>query len=317
MNLALTYNLKRSSREEEAEFDSAETIAALADILRALGHEVVPVDVSCSVVETVRRLRRAAPDLVFNLAEGRRGAFREGFFPALFDELGLRYTGSGPSVLALCLDKALANRVVRAAGVRVPEGWFVRDATQLPAVSFPAIVKPNFEGSSKGITQASVVTDACGLHAAVADALARYPEGVLVEELVDGMDVSVAWVDGLGVLAPIGYVYEPTGRHAILDLALKQGPAEGVQVAIPPALDASVREELVVVASRAFAALGVSGYGRADFRVSARGEVCFLEMNPLPSLAPDDEELYAAAAFMGKSPADLLGSIVAAVRTAA
>ncbi|HSO38624.1 MAG TPA: hypothetical protein VLT33_39110 [Labilithrix sp.] len=317
MNIALTFNLKRSACEAEAEFDTQDTIDALATILRSLGHDVVPVDVSCSVVETVHRLRRAAPDIVFNLAEGRRGAFREAFFPALFEELGLRYTGSSASVLAVCLDKALAKRVVRAAGVRVPKGRFVRALAELDAMALPVIVKPNFEGSSKGITQASVVEDRRGLRGVVADVLGRYPEGVLVEELVAGVDVSVAWVDGLGVLAPIGYAYEPTGRHHILDLALKQGPPERVRVEIPPALGARARAAVVTAALRTFAALGVTGYGRADFRVSEGGEVCFLEMNPLPSLAPSDEELYAAAAFMGKTPEDLLGSIVTAVRRGA
>ena len=316
MKLTLTFNLKRSAREEEAEFDTQETIDALAAILRALGHRVVPIDVSCSVVETVHRLRRAAPDVVFNLAEGRRGAFREAFFPALFDELGLAYTGSSASVLALCLDKALAKRVVHAAGVRVPEGRFVSTLAglaELEALALPVIVKPNFEGSSKGITQASVVEERADLLSVVSDLLARYPDGVLVEELVAGMDVAVAWVDGLGVLTPIGYAYEPSGRHRILDRALKEGPADRVRLEIPPSLATAAQAAVVTAATRTFAALGVTGYGRADFRVTDRGEACFLEMNPLPSLAPGDEELYGAAAALGRTPGDLLGAIVSAV----
>ena len=316
MNLAMTFNLKRSAREAEAEFDTQETIDALAATLRALGHRVVPVDVSCSVVEMVHRLRRAAPDVVFNLAEGRRGAFREAFFPALFDELGLSHTGSSASVLALCLDKALANRVVAAAGVRVPHGRFVGTHAVLPeldALTLPVIVKPNFEGSSKGITQASVVEDRRDLHAVVVDLLARYPDGVLVEELASGMDVAVAWVEGLGVLAPIGYAYEPSGRHRILDRELKEGPSDRLRLEIPPSLGPPAQAAVVDAAARTFAALGVTGYGRADFRVTDHGEVCFLEMNPLPSLAPGDDELYAAAAFMGRTREDLLAAIVSAV----
>jgi D-alanine-D-alanine ligase-like ATP-grasp enzyme len=61
-----------------------------------------------------------------------------------------------------------------------------------------------------------------------------------------------------------------------------------------------------------FDALGVAGYGRADFRVTEDGHVFFLEMNPLPTLDPDDRELYAAAATRGTSPRDLLAAIVAA-----
>jgi D-alanine-D-alanine ligase len=312
MKIALTFNLQRTTREEEAEFDTAATVHMLTGILVGLGHEVHPVDVSCSIEALVGRLRRGAPDLVFNLAEGRRGAFREAFYPALFEELGLPHTGSSASVLALCLDKALAKRVVGAVGVLSPKGQLVRALSELSFIDPPVIVKPNFEGSSKGITQASVVVDRLALHATVEALLAQYPDGVVVEEFVDGMDVSVGWIAGLGVLTPIGYAYEPTGPHRILDLALKQGPPERVRMEIPAVLDGRTRASLARAAARAFDVLGVRGYGRADFRITSGGGVRFLEMNPLPSLSANDQELYASVQRLGKTPSDLLASIVGA-----
>ena len=174
------------------------------------------------------------------------------------------------------------------------------------------IVKPNFEGSSKGITQASVVVDRHALRGTVETLLAQYPDGVLIEEFIDGMDVSVGWIAGLGVLTPIGYAYEATGPHRILDLALKQGPPERVRMEIPAALDRRTRTSIARAAARAFQVLGVRGYGRADFRIMAGGGVRFLEMNPLPSLSANDQELYMSAARLGKTPSDLLASIVEA-----
>src|SRR4051812_40032292 len=112
MRIALTFNLRRQRCEAEAEFDSLESISAIARLLASLGHRVIPVDVNAPVEDTVAMLRRIAPDLVFNLAEGRHGPFREAFYPALCEQLELRYTGSPASALALCLDKALAKRVV-------------------------------------------------------------------------------------------------------------------------------------------------------------------------------------------------------------
>lgn len=308
MKIALTYNLKRSSREEHAEFDTPETIDAIARRLGALGHDVVPVEVTCSIRALESRLARARPELVFNLAEGRRGPFREAFLPAILEELGIPHTGSSASVLALCLDKGLACRVVAAAGVCVPRAAFVRRVTELPHVPLPAIVKPNFEGSSKGITQASVATTERALRTAVARALDRWPDGALVEEYVHGADVSVGWIDGVGLLPPIGFVYEPTGAHAILDYALKQGPSEAVRIEVPARVDSDALRD---AAARAFDALGVEGYGRADFRVTPDGRVVFLEMNPLPSLSTNDEELYAAAAAVGLGPRELFEAILA------
>ncbi len=283
MRIALTYNLKRSAAEAHAEFDDPATIAALA---AALDHEVTPIDVTGSIPALIARLRRCAPELVLNLAEGERGAFREAFYPALFEQLALPHTGSSASTLALCLDKALAKRVVAAAGVRVPG--------EAP----PWIVKPNLEGSSKGITQASVVADRAALDAVIA--ASRYP--VIVEQYVEGIDVAVGWIEGIGLLAPIAYAYEPTGAHAIYDRELKQHPERvTIHVIDAPAATAA--------AVRAFAALGVQGYGRADFRVTPDGEAYFLEMNPLPTLADDD--LYLAS---GLSRRELLAAIIAAAR---
>ncbi|HEV7557382.1 MAG TPA: hypothetical protein VGO00_18070, partial [Kofleriaceae bacterium] len=146
MRIALTHNLRRQACEATAEFDTRHTIAAIATIVRGLGHVVTPLDVTGSIPRVIAALHRIRPDLVLNLAEGERGAFREAFYPALFEQLGYPHTGSSASTLALCLDKALAKRVVAAARVRVPRGQLVRDVRELLAIETPVIVKPNFEG---------------------------------------------------------------------------------------------------------------------------------------------------------------------------
>jgi D-alanine-D-alanine ligase len=315
MRVALTYNEKRSARESDAELDTLETIAMLAGWLVELGHEVVPVEVSSPVDVLAAELRGLVPDLVFNLAEGRHGRFREAFFAALYEQLGVPHTGSDACALAICLDKALAKRLVAAAGIAVPRGVVVRDRGDLVDVPLPAIVKPIYEGSSKGITQASVVSDLRELRRAVVRVLARYPEGVLVEQLIEGVDAAVAWVAELGVCTALTYEYEPSGRHRILDRDVKR--AGTVRSRIPPALDGPAARALADAGARAFAALGVTGYGRADFRVTPAGVPYFLEMNPLPSLAAIDDEIYVAASSARASPRDVIAAIVAAARVQA
>src|SRR5512134_3717039 len=191
MRIALTHNLRLSDSEEEAEFDTRETVDALAAAIERLGHRVERIEVSGPASRTVARLEAYGPDLIFNTAEGRRGRFREAFFPALFDELGMPYTGSDAYVLALTLDKGLTKLVLAQHGVLTPRWQYVEQPRdlQVNALRFPVIVKPNFEGSSKGITQDSVVEDPLQLHARVAEVLARYPAGALVEEFVAGRDV--------------------------------------------------------------------------------------------------------------------------------
>lgn len=310
MNIVLTYNEKRSLDERDAEFDTREAIATVAQALGALGHTAVPIDVTGSIPALVQRLAQAAPDLVLNFAEGERGAFREAFYPALFDQLGLATVGSAPSTLALCLDKALAKRVVAASGVRVPPGGIATCVEDVGELRYPLIVKPNCEGSSKGITAASIVRAPDELPAVLAAACASHPHGVLVEELVPGIDVSVGWIAALGLLPSIHYAY----AGEVYDFALKHVTPERVSIITPAVLSPRTAADLATAARRAFTALGVAGYGRADFRITPEGEVIFLEMNPLPSLTlvAGHDELYAAAAVLGKSPADVLAAILVA-----
>jgi len=309
MRIALTHNLRLSDAEDEAEFDSPETVAALAGALERLGHRVERVEVSGPASRTVARVEAYNPDLVFNTAEGRRGKFREAFYPALFDELGVPYTGSGPYALAVTLDKQLTKLVLAQHGVLTPRWRFVERIAALRELdlAFPLMVKPNFEGSSKGITQDSVVEDPAKLQAAVEAALHQYPAGVLVEEFIAGRDLTVPFLEAVpnaygGVLQPVEYVIDEAiagpRRHAIYDYHLKGKAELAVSVRCPAELPASVIEGAQKAARQVFTVLQCRDLGRIDFRVTPAGEVYFLEINALPSLEPG-AGIYAAAGLEG------------------
>src|SRR5437763_11119892 len=157
VKIAFTHNLRLTNSEDEAEFDTAETVDAIAGALAAGGHEVEKIEVSGPASHLAARLEAYAPDLIFNTAEGRRGRAREGFYPALFEELNFPYTGSDAYVLTVTLDKWLTKLFLAAHNVDSPRGRLImpRDVVGLGDTSlglaFPVIVKPNYEGSSKGI----------------------------------------------------------------------------------------------------------------------------------------------------------------------
>src|SRR5574342_1131474 len=244
MRIALTHNLRLSDAEEEAEFDSPETVEALAGAIERLGHRVERIEVSGPASRTVARLAAFGPDLVFNTAEGRRGRFREAFYPALFDELGMPYTGSDGWALAVTLDKQLTKLLLAQHGVVTPRWQYLERAEQLQpgALRSPVMVKPNFEGSSKGITQDSVVEDPTRLPAAAGAMLARYPQGVLVEEFIAGRDLTVPVLEAAapergGVLQPVEYLVDEARagrrRFAIYDYELKTALDGAVSVRAP------------------------------------------------------------------------------------
>ncbi|XXY46299.1 ATP-grasp domain-containing protein [Sorangium sp. So ce269] len=339
MRIALTHNLKITGSAEEAEFDSPETISAIAGALERAGHEVERIEVSGPASRVLARLEAIQPDLIFNTAEGHKGKTREAFYPSLFDELGIPYTGSDAYALNVALDKSLTKRVLASYGVTTPRARLVNRTTlesgALDDVSFPVIVKPNFEGSSKGIFREwSVCEDAYHLAEVVERQLARFEAGLLVEHYVAGIDVACSFIDGLkeasgartngtatpeGVLAPIEFVIDPQvpGSYNVYDFNLKHARPEHVTLR-PAQLPSQTIERIRSLTARIVRALDLKDHARCEFRVTpspARNQghdVHFLEVDGLPTLQPG-ASVFVAAAQRG---VDFDGVIRAIVRSA-
>jgi D-alanine--D-alanine ligase len=319
MRIALTHNLRVTDSEAEAEFDTPETIASLERALARAGHRVEPIDVTGPASLLVTRLEAFAPDMVFNLAEGHRGKTRRAFYPALFEELGMPSTGSDAYTLCVTLDKALTKKQLTAWGVPSPRGRLVTRATLknggLDELPFPVIVKPNFEGSSKGIEQDNVVEDPVALARVLEDLLAKYPDGALVERYIPGIDVRVVRVEGLPSLPAVETVVDPSyaRRHDILDYRLANVDARMLQRRAPAQVAPGVAERLRDLTDRALAALSLRDVAALDFRIGADGEIWFLSATAIPSFERDGA-LFAATAAHGL-PYD--ATVTAVLRSAA
>jgi D-alanine-D-alanine ligase len=327
MKVAFTHNLRVTDvreSEKDAEFDSVETVHAVAAALEAAGHEVEKVEVSGPVGNLLERLEAIDPDIVFNTAEGQGGPnskLREAIYPALFEELGIPYTGSDAYANAITLDKWLTKLIVGRAGIDTPRGALVhpRNFEQVVergvGLAFPVIVKPNYEGSSKGIYSApegqtrgpsSVVKEPRDLPAVLKAALRAYPDGVLVEEYVDGIDVTVGFIDGVGhddgVLAPVELILESTAERPfnIYDYRMKHvDGANGKSLfRCPAGIPRDIAARLRAVSLEAVKTLSLRDVARLDFRVAPDGRIYLLEANSLPSLA-SASALMAAASQVG------------------
>jgi len=304
VKIAFVFNRKTNDTIEQAEFDTPETIAAIHQALASGGHEVVDVEMTLDSAGQnygmmsgwLSRLSEARPDIIFNTAEGYYGIGRESLGPTLFEQLQLPYVGSGPYGCFLTLDKFLTKQMVASRKVPVVEGYFVNALDELQSISremvYPAFVKPNYEGSSKGITERSVCRDADELLAYGAECLKLFPQGILVERFISGRDVSIPYVAGLGelgVLEPLEYVFsaQNSGENTnVYNYDLKNFLDDSVGVRCPANIDATVRASLLEMMTRIIPAVGVLDFARADFRVTQDGEIFFLELNALPSLQP-------------------------------
>lgn len=320
MRIAFTHNVSTDSTEDQAEFDTPATVNELIAALQGLGHEVESMEVSGPVLGIISHLINYHPDLIFNTAEGHRGRFREAFFPALFEELNMPFTGSDSYALTVTLDKHLTKTVLERYGVATPRWQFLEDIAQLhpQELGLPVIIKPNFEGSSKGITQDSIVEHPGLIQAAVQRALRAYPAGVLVEEFIRGRDISVPFLECAaperhGVLQPVEYNIDPQAarmrRHTIYDYELKGALSHLVEVRAPAKLTTEQALQITTAAQVAVRVLRIRDLGRLDFRLGEDGRLFFLEINALPSLE-SGSGMYIAARLEGLSEQAVIGAVV-------
>lgn len=305
------------SDDAEEEFDSPETIHTLSSVLESFGHEV---ELLGDGIQFLRQLVDGSrPDLVFNFAEGTgSGRSREARVPAVLEMLDIPYTGSDPLTLAATLDKACAKQLVRAAGLATPD-WLVVDGDvsevrrRLTTMPLPVIVKPACEGSSKGIHETSLVEDSERLLEVVEQMAAQYRQPVLVEEFIDGDELTVGIVGHRPqqVLGVMRVVPRAAGdRPFIYSLEVKRN-MDLVRYECPARLSAADMQTVETAALSVWRSLGCRDVARIDFRL--RNHVpYFLEVNPLPGLNPAISDLPIMARAMGIEYPELIGRILQA-----
>jgi D-alanine-D-alanine ligase len=317
MRIGLTYDLRdvylaRGYTDDEvAEFDSAETVQALEGALAALGHEPVHIGHIHNLIERVGRGERW--DLVFNFAEGVHGCGREAQVPAVLEACDIPYTFSDPLVLAVCLHKGVAKHVVRDCGIPTPDFAIVEQLADVEQVRlpFPLFVKPVAEGSSKGVSNASLVRDATELTPACRALLDRYKQPVLAEAFLPGREFTVG-ISGTGATASaLGVMEIHLGRDAEASGYSRENKIfYESRVSYTPVEDAK-RAEAIAVALAAWRALGCRDAGRVDLRCNASGGVEFMEVNPLAGLNPVHSDLVILCRLEGIGYQDLIARILA------
>ena len=297
MRIGMTYDLKDEylaagyTPDEVAELDSPVTVEAIARALASQGHEVDRIGSIGSLVRALAEGRRW--DLVFNIAEGMHGVGREAQVPALLDAWGIPYTFSGPGLLALTLHKGWTNAVLRAHGVPTADFRIVSALEDVEGVDlpFPLFVKPVAEGSSKGVSDRSLVRNRRELRATCAHVLDTFRQPALVETFLPGREFTVGLL-GSGRTARVLGVMEVLstagGDATAYTYANKQEWRNRVRYEVVGDAKALQAAE---VARAAWQALGCLDAGRVDVRLDAAGRARFIEVNPLAGLNPESSDL--------------------------
>ena len=315
-NVGLAYNLKKARPEgppdAEAEFDDPGTIEAIKGALASAGCKVELFEAEESFPAKIAAQR---PDIVFNIAEGRRGRGREAQVPAILDFLGVPYTGSDETTMCIAMDKALVKRILASYHIRTPAYRLVKEASSsisVKGLTWPLIIKPNAEGSGKGISGASVVSDLNGLHRAVAEKIGTYQQDMLVEEYIPGREFTVGLLgygDNTRVFTPMEILFRDK-EHSIYSYEVKRDFKQYVDYACPPDIGGRIRAEMENTALKIYRILGCRDFARIDFRLSPEGRLYFIELNPIPGLAPGYSDYPMLAEFCGMDYAALIRNIL-------
>ncbi|MDA3958931.1 P1 family peptidase [Oceanispirochaeta sp.] len=318
MRITIAYNLRTDDTEATAELLTESDIKRISDAIISLQHTVTVVEVSGQPNKVIERLIESEADLVFNLAEGTIGSSREAFYPGLYEQMGIPFTGGNASLLHLNLDKHLAKTVLASHGIKVPQGVLITEKDQIlpDNLQYPLILKPNSEGSSKGITQDSVVESHDQAQERIHGLLAHYPSGLVVEEFIGGRELSVPFLESFPgkLLDIVEHTFDMDkidGKYNIYDYDMKQGgeAAKSVNVVCPARISSQEEKAVLKMARDVFQIMSCPDLGRVDIRLHTNGQPYFIELNPLPSLHPI-ASLMTAAKSRGLEFRDVLRLII-------
>ncbi len=272
------------------------TVNVVASDLRSLGHEVARGGINKNPTRFLSEFIAFKPDVIFNLCEDVNGdARKEKSAAALYELLGVPFTGNGVLPLAVCLDKAMTKRVLRTANIPTPP-FAVLTPRNAPKLSFalPAMVKPVREDGSLGITARSVVRTRASLERRVRYVEKNFKQPALVEQYIPGREFQVALLGHrkpvILAVAELSYEGMPKGLPRICTYAAKWKEKsryfKHTVPVVPAKVGRKLESELRRLAARVFDVFDMRGYARVDFRVQGAAP-CVIDVNPNPDISSD------------------------------
>jgi D-alanine-D-alanine ligase len=280
--------------DADSEHEVIETVEIIETALAEHGVRFERFGLAKDLGPLIQRLNSDPPDVVFNMFEGFADFTEtEVHLAGLLEWMKIPFTGSKSQALAVGRNKALAKAVLQSYGVSTPGFFWVNNA-DVPEnkLGWPVIVKPATQDASIGVDQGSVVTSQYDLVERVKLLLKNYGPPVLVEQFIDGRELTAAVIEDpeIIVLAPseIHFTIRNKGLWPIISYDAKWKPDsvefEGTPYEYPAKLTPELLEKVKDTVKRAYLALGIRDYGRIDMRVSSDDTIYVIEVNPNPDL---------------------------------
>lgn len=303
----LCFNLKKATgSDQEEEFDDKETITFLKEQLETFGLKVTLYEQNDQLFE---RLCCDKPEFVFNIAEGLgKSRTRESQVPAVLEWLNIPYYGSDALAMGMTLDKWMTNVLLSHGRLSTPRVMLVHEVHDLNAwkSAFDGtryIVKPRWEGSSKGVFLNSVVSNITDAKTRAQFVIEEYHQPAIVEEFIDGDEVTVGVIGNhdakvLGMMKISAK--DNSGGSFVYSIEYKRDWQEKIKYEkASNVLPETVIERISTCALRAFRLLELRDAARIDLRINALGVPVVIDVNPLPGLSPVYSDLMLMSRLHG------------------
>lgn len=283
------------------------TEAHVLAALKELGHETQYIPIFDDLAPLRQRIATFRPDIVFNLADQFRNnrAFDQNIV-SLLEMEGVSFTGCGSVPLTLCKHKGVSKKILAYRRIHVPDFELIprgRKKITARGLKFPLLAKPLKEEASLGIAQASLVQNIEQLTERVRFIHEKFDNDVIAEEYIDGRELYVSLLGTTRLqMFPIRELVfgdVPPDKPKIATYKAKWDDEYrhrwGLENKFPTDLDPLIVRKIEHTCKRIYRLLMIDGYARLDLRLAPSGEIYFLEANPNPMLAADEDFAQSAA----------------------
>jgi D-alanine-D-alanine ligase len=316
LKIGITYDLRDDylkegyGLEETAEFDLPDTIEAIEKIILNNGFQA---DRIGNIKALTRRLVAGDKwDLVFNIAEGMYGFGREAQVPALLEAYNIPYTFSDPLGHAISLQKGMTKHVLRDLKIPTPDFAVVNCEEDMNKVDllFPLFAKPIAEGTGKGITATSKITNRKNLQKVCKYLLQTFKQPVLIETYLPGREFTVGILgtrQDARALGAMEIILRPDAEKNAYSYENKEHYEKLVQYVL---VNDDEARQAMEISLRAWRGLDLKDAGRIDLRSDSNGNPHFMEVNSLAGLNPIRSDLPILCSKIGMSYHDLISAII-------
>jgi D-alanine-D-alanine ligase len=286
-----------------------QTEANVLEALIALGcpHEHLAIFDSTDVIR--EKVRAFEPDIIFNLADQFKNnrAFDQNIVSFL-EMQGIPFTGCGSTGLTLCKHKGISKKILGYHHIRVPQFAIIPRRAHAIArprkLAFPLIVKPLKEEASLGISQASLVGDDEQFRQRVAFVHEKFDHDAIAEEFIEGRELYVSVIGNRRLrvfpVRELKFREVPTDEPKIATYKVKWDEEYrkrwGIVNDFADPIDPAVLKKIEDTCRRIYRLLLIDGYARIDLRLTPQNDIVFIEANPNPILARDEDFAESAKA---------------------